>query len=492
MFLEFSQGTFIWQWFHSWAGLNAMTISLIVASLVVGLTRFTPVSTLIKALVAGGTVATLPLGLSKMGIASPIYDEQLMAYLSFFGAVAVVGLGVPYLLSQILRSASGKNSTYTGLTGQFSTPPFATAGASANGGTGQTMGMGGDAPVQNTLNFRSGPKAGDTINIGPKTMTVGRSPDNDIVIDDPTVSRKHARITFDGNRFYVEDLNSTSGTRVNGKNVMREAIMAGATIKLGNTEIGFDNKGGYQEKFPPPGAPASDNPGETRVIGKSPSSMTWLAGTAGAAVGQTFHLKKGNNTMGRDAGNAVVLDDPYASRQHAVVRVEDGKAHLFDLGSSGGTKVNGKGIGGGRLEPNSVIRVGETELSLLQVDNPKQFAQATMSGNTMMDRRGEQVGVLVVKSGVDAGKSFMLSEGDNTIGRGNGPAISLSDESVSRQHAVIRCQDGKLTLFDVGSRSGTALNGQSISGHPITNGDVISVGRSEFTMMASKAQPVGV
>ena len=122
MFLEFTQGTFIWQWFHSWAGLNAMTIALIIASLVVGLTRFTPVSTCIKALVAGGTVATLPLGLSKMGIAVPVYDPQLAAYLSFFGAVAVVGLGVPYLFSQILRSTSGKKSTYTGLTGQFDNP----------------------------------------------------------------------------------------------------------------------------------------------------------------------------------------------------------------------------------------------------------------------------------------------------------------------------------------------------------------------------------
>ena len=57
---------------------------------------------------------------------------------------------------------------------------------------------------------------------------------------------------------------------------------------------------------------------------------------------------------------------------------------------------------------------------------------------------------------------------------------------------MIRCQDGKLALFDVGSRSGTALNGHSIGGHPINNGDVISIGRSEFTMMAAKAQPVGV
>ena len=332
MFPEFSAGTFLWQWFHSWAGLNAMTIALIVAALVVGLTRFTRISTLIKLLVTAGTVATLPLGLSKMGIEVPVYDPQLTAYLSFFGAVAVVGLGVPYLFSQILRSTSGKKSTYTGLTGQFDNPVATKMEASAKGEMGETMDFGGDAPNQNTLNFRSGPKAGDTINIGPKTMTVGRSPDNDIVIDDPTVSRQHARITFDGNQFYVEDLNSTSGTKINGKNVAKEAIMAGATMKMGNTEIGFNNNGVYQEKFPPQAVPASDNPGETRVIGKSAAGMTWLAGTAGAAAGQTCHLKEGNNTIGRDADNAVVLDDPYASRQHAVVRVEDGKAHLFDLG----------------------------------------------------------------------------------------------------------------------------------------------------------------
>ena len=86
----------------------------------------------------------------------------------------------------------------------------------------------------------------------------------------------------------------------------------------------------------------------------------------------------------------------------------------------------------------------------------------------------------------------MLVEGDNTIGRGNGSSISLAAESVSRQHAVVRCQNGKLVLFDVGSRSGTMLNDQAIGGHPVSNGDVISLGRSEFTMMASKAQPVGV
>lgn len=42
MFLDFSQGTFLWQWFHSWAGLNGMAIALIVAALSILLTKWTP------------------------------------------------------------------------------------------------------------------------------------------------------------------------------------------------------------------------------------------------------------------------------------------------------------------------------------------------------------------------------------------------------------------------------------------------------------------
>jgi hypothetical protein len=101
------------------------------------MTRFTQISTCVKALVAGGTVAALPLGLSKTGIEVPVYGDQLTEYLSFFGAVAAMGIGVPYLFSQILRSASGKNSTYTGLTGHFDNLVGPTAGASVKGGAGR-------------------------------------------------------------------------------------------------------------------------------------------------------------------------------------------------------------------------------------------------------------------------------------------------------------------------------------------------------------------
>jgi pSer/pThr/pTyr-binding forkhead associated (FHA) protein len=173
-----------------------------------------------------------------------------------------------------------------------------------------------------------------------------------------------------------------------------------------------------------------------------------------------------------------------------MVKVHGDEAHVFDLGSVGGTKVNGKEIGGGALGLNSVIKIGETELTLLQVDNPRQFAQGKSGSDTLIDNRGEKAPALLVTSGIDSGKSYILREGDNAIGRADESHIALSDDSVSRRHAVVRCQNGKMTLLDVGSRSGTELNGRKLSGHSLSHGDVISIGRSEFTMMAPKSQPV--
>ena len=78
-----------------------------------------------------------------------------------------------------------------------------------------------------------------------------------------------------------------------------------------------------------------------------------------------------------------------------------------------------------------------------------QFSQATMSGKTKEGLTGEHVAALMITSGVDAGKSLMLAGGDNTIGRGSSCSVELSDDSVSRKHAVIRCRDGKLSVFDL-------------------------------------------
>src|SRR5579863_4120906 len=55
-------------------------------------------------------------------------------------------------------------------------------------------------------------------------VTIGREPNNDIVIDHPAVSRHHCRIILQGDTYFTEDLNSTNGTLVNGKKIIKAGI----------------------------------------------------------------------------------------------------------------------------------------------------------------------------------------------------------------------------------------------------------------------------
>jgi hypothetical protein len=69
--------------------------------------------------------------------------------------------------------------------------------------------------------------------------SVGRSQENDIVINDPNVSRKHARISRADNGFVVEDLGSTNGTLLDGAPIDRERIESGDELTFGQSRARF-------------------------------------------------------------------------------------------------------------------------------------------------------------------------------------------------------------------------------------------------------------
>jgi hypothetical protein len=69
--------------------------------------------------------------------------------------------------------------------------------------------------------------------------SVGRSQENDIVINDPNVSRKHARIFRADNGFVVEDLGSTNGTLLDGAPIDRERIEGGDELTFGQSTAHF-------------------------------------------------------------------------------------------------------------------------------------------------------------------------------------------------------------------------------------------------------------
>jgi len=92
---------------------------------------------------------------------------------------------------------------------------------------------------------------------GQGPWTIGRSQENDIVISDPNVSRRHARLSRADNGFIVEDLGSTNGTLLDGAPIDRERIESGDELTFGQSTARFvrrvDSRGEGGKKPSGPG-----------------------------------------------------------------------------------------------------------------------------------------------------------------------------------------------------------------------------------------------
>ena len=82
--------------------------------------------------------------------------------------------------------------------------------------------------------------------VGVHPVSIGRLPDNLLVIDNPAVSGRHARVYKEGNHYVLEDLKSTNGTFVNDKPVARHTLLEGDIIVVGKHNLVFTLKGGEQ------------------------------------------------------------------------------------------------------------------------------------------------------------------------------------------------------------------------------------------------------
>lgn len=84
------------------------------------------------------------------------------------------------------------------------------------------------------LDVQQGPNAGHAYPLRAETITIGRGSENQIVLDDPQVSRHHARLTWQGNSFLLEDLGSVNGTWVNGVRIVSPVLLRpGDSIGIG-------------------------------------------------------------------------------------------------------------------------------------------------------------------------------------------------------------------------------------------------------------------
>ncbi|MFI5937524.1 FHA domain-containing protein [Actinoplanes sp. NPDC051494] len=146
-------------------------------------------------------------------------------------------------------------------------------------------------------------------------LTIGRSPDNAVVVDDLLASRNHARVTAARPGVaVVTDLGGRNGTFVNGHPVTRSSLLPGDRLTIGRTTFSFDGAGALLEhgELPKASLAAQDltvRYGETRVISDlsfsvPPGSLVAIIGPSGA--GKSTLLRALTGARAADEGHVFV------------------------------------------------------------------------------------------------------------------------------------------------------------------------------------------
>jgi len=179
------------------------------------------------------------------------------------------------------------------------------------------------------------------VSLGARPLTIGRAPENDIVLVSRFVSARHARIEPDGAAHRIIDVGSTNGLLAEGRRIPPHTprqLADGDLLRIGD--------------------PATGN--FVTLTYRNPLAVRQAQA---ATVARSYPLDPNDAqiTIGRDACD-IILDNPQVSRRHAVVERVGGAHVLRDVGSTNGTFVNGRRITQHTLAPGDVIQIGAFKL----------------------------------------------------------------------------------------------------------------------------------
>ncbi len=293
-------------------------------------------------------------------------------------------------------------------------------------------------PTPRQIRLVSQPQAGLVITVinGPsqrvalpeRPVKIGRRPENDIVIEHPSVSGEHAEIIpVAAGQFQIIDLDSRNGLQVHGQAFKRKPLRPGEGIHIGN-EVRIEFRPALCFVTPVRGEASQ---GAGLRVEKTPKAETRFFD---ARAQKTIRI-------GRAPDNDYRIDDSRVSRYHAVLERVGARYRIRDLRSDNGTFVNGK-----RVEREQFIAEGDViHIANIKLRFAEDGLQQTEAGGLRLDLFG-------LRKVVDKGKNLLQD-------------ISLSILPREFVALVGTSGAGKSTLLD-------AMNGfrPATQGHILVNG----------------------
>ena len=200
--------------------------------------------------------------------------------------------------------------------------------------------------------------------------------------------------------------------------------------------------------------------------------------------GQEHTIEVGDScSIGRAPTNDVPLESEVgASRRHVQIMKLAKSFELSDLGSTNGTKVNGKKVERHRLAHGDRIDIGETSLRWTERDDDDEvdIEEEISFGDDAPKRKPAAVAgdqsYLVFAGGDRDGKRIQLDKPRTTFGRRSSNTVSIESAAVSGYHCEITREGGSYVLRDLGSTNGTMLDGDPVTEIALQHGGRIRVG----------------
>jgi ABC-type multidrug transport system ATPase subunit/pSer/pThr/pTyr-binding forkhead associated (FHA) protein len=354
----------------------------------------------------------------------------------------------------------------------------------------------------------AGEQIGITFPLNKSTITIGRDSKNDIVLNDPTVSRLHARLTQQGQSWTIEKLAASNTLKINARDTQQDIVSHQDTIQLGpktslvflalsNAQPGARSQSQPQtpqtpsqalsQPFMPSSAPLSQPfsqpskggshftevaPVEEHLIGHPSLEVSYNTSNDH----QLTYLTKSVITIGRHPSNDIVIQAPVVSAFHAQIERNGNNGNSLVL-----------------VHPHPQARQQRTLNGLLyrgkHIRGDQRYRKTLVRGDVF--RIGDENGTLVTLTFNDGSgakqeappdiRPIQLNSPVITIGRHPDNMVVLTHPQVSAHHAqVTAVQDGH-RLADLNSTNHVYINGQRTTGQLLKIGDEIRIGPYKFT-----------
>lgn len=297
-------------------------------------------------------------------------------------------------------------------------------------------------------------------------VSLGRSQNNDVILEDSRVSGQHAQLKLDRDGWTIGDLGSSNGTVVEGQRLApRQPVTLGpnSTVQIGGFVLRVWVPG--PNEAPPP------RPGDRVRI--SPQQQPGLAVYHQHAVVK-FPLDRDVVAVGRRPGNDLVIPDNLVSGHHARLERQGGTYRIVDLDSTNGLTYQGRRVREHVLSDGDVLYVAPSIALQYRAHVGFLPADGEAGGRRV---QAPQTRYLDMRNLPRAGDGARAGGRRITIGRHSSNVLVIEHPRVSRYHAVIEQFGARFRLRDLNSDNGTFVNGKRVEKEAwIREGDEIKIG----------------